>query len=95
MPGVAPSAPGGLRVTRSHDRAVLRWRASTASPGDPVTRYVVTAVGAGAPARSCSTAATSCALEGLIRGDAYTVWVVASNAVGQSSRSASLRFRSL
>jgi hypothetical protein len=95
VPGTVPSAPTGLGSARSHDRAVLRWHASTASPGDPVTRYVATAVAAGASSRSCASATTTCELNGLTRGDAYTVWVVAYNAVGPSVRSAARRFTSL
>jgi len=95
VPGTAPSAPRGLGITRSHGRAALHWQASTASPGDPVTRYVVTAVAAGVPARRCASSKTSCALEGLARRAAYTVWVVAYNAVGASARSAERRFTSL
>jgi hypothetical protein len=95
VPGTAPSAPTGLGITRSHDRAVLRWLASTASPGDPVSRYVATAEATGAATRICSSATTSCALAGLTRGVTYTTWVVAYNAVGPSARSATKRFRSL
>lgn len=95
VPGTAPSAPGALGISRSHDRAVLRWHASTASPGDPVTRYVATAVAAGASSRSCASETTSCALGSLTRGTVYTAWVVAYNAVGPSGRSATRRFTSL
>ena len=95
VPGTAPGAPTGLGITRSHDRAELRWLASTASPGDPVSRYVATAVATGAPTRTCSSATTSCALASLTRGVTYTAWVVAYNAVGPSARSATRRFRSL
>jgi hypothetical protein len=94
VPGVVPTAPSGLVVTPHHGDAVARWEASVGSPGDPVTQYVVTAVTSGAPPHRCSTTATACALEGLTRGDNYTVWVIAYNAVGPSARSASKRFTS-
>lgn len=94
VPGTVPTAPHGLVVTQGHDRTEARWRASTGSPGDPVTRYVAIAATAGSPPHRCASAATSCALVGLVRGDTYTVWVVAYNAVGPSARSASRRFTS-
>jgi len=95
VPGTVPSAPGGVTVAPSHSRAIVRWHASKGSAGDPVTRYVAIATAARAASRSCATSTNACTLVGLTPGVAYSVTVVAQNAVGTSAQSPSRRFKAV
>ncbi len=59
---------------------LVKWTAPSANP--PITGYVVGAVAAGHPDKTCSTLDTSCALRDLASGVTYRVTVTASNARG-------------
>lgn len=66
--------------------AYVSWAAPTMFGGTPITRYVAATEPAGL---ACETAGeTSCQITGLSNGTAYTVTLVAVNAVGSSAPSA-------
>ena len=62
----------------------MSW-ATTSGNGSPVTGYTVTAMPGG---KTCTTTdATTCTVDGLTNGNAYTFIVAASNAIGYSPTS--------
>ncbi len=78
----APDAPRSVSAIES-DRALdVTW--SAPSSLEPVTAYTVTATGDGATT-TCSTAALSCRLSGLLNGTAYSIAVTATSIAGASS----------
>jgi hypothetical protein len=77
-----PGRPAGLSATVSGTSATLTWTAASSANGSPITGYVATALSAGAPFATCTTAgATTCTITGLTEG--VTSYVVqAINRVG-------------
>ncbi len=83
----APSAPTGVTATAGSNSALVSWTAPTATGGDPVTGYTVTAIGDSGN-ESCTSATASCTVTGLTNGTNYTFTVTATNSAGTSPPSA-------
>lgn len=82
----APLAPNALVVLGGINAVVVSWLAPTSTGGSPITSYVASTV-VGNATISCTVAPSStpvCTIGGLLDGTAYTVSVVAKNAVGTS-----------
>ena len=85
-PATAPGAPTGVSGVAGDTEVVVSWSAPSSDGGSAVTGYTVTASGGGA--RTCTTAALSCTVNGLTNGPLYTFTVKATNARGDSVASA-------
>ena len=81
-PVTAPGAPTGLVVARGNQSLVVSWAAPLYNGTTPLTGFRATASPDGA---HCETALLTCRISGLHNGQAYTVTVVAMNAVGSSA----------
>ncbi|WP_298461414.1 chitobiase/beta-hexosaminidase C-terminal domain-containing protein [uncultured Cellulomonas sp.] len=80
-----PEAPSAVSVTAGDGSVLVSWVSSASDGGTPVTGYTVTTTEGGA---GCSTTgATTCRVEGLTNGTAYSFIVTATNAVGTSEAS--------
>ncbi|NNN00195.1 MAG: fibronectin type III domain-containing protein, partial [Acidimicrobiaceae bacterium] len=73
-----PAAPTAVTAVGSNTSATVTWTAANAN-GSPITAYTVTSFPAGG---SCSVVATTCVVNGLTNGTAYTFSVTATNALG-------------
>ena len=81
----APSTPSGVSVLgTSGSSALVSWQTSFAV-GGPGLSYRATAQPGGA---TCTSASTSCTLDGLAKGTTYSISVVATNSIGSSDASA-------
>ncbi|PPF89571.1 hypothetical protein C5B96_01435 [Subtercola sp. Z020] len=82
----APAAPAAPSVGLGDKAAKVSWQPG-ADGGSPITGYTATVTPGGA---SCTVAApaSSCRIEGLTNGSAYTFTVTAQNAFGTSAASA-------
>ena len=81
---ISPSVPLEVRATAG-DRSVTAIWSAPATPGDyPVTNYQATATPGG---RSCMATSTTCTIDGLTNGTAYTVTVRALSGGGWSAPS--------
>ena len=93
-PRSAPGAPVGVKLTPLNGGVSISWNAPIDSGGTPIIRYTGSASPTGT-AGSVSTCiqnsgdSRSCLINGLSNGTSYTVTVVATNGVGDSSPSAS------
>lgn len=93
-PRSAPGAPVGVKLTPLNGGVSISWNAPIDSGGTPIIRYTGSASPTGT-AGSVSTCiqnsgdSRSCLITGLSNGTSYTVTVVATNGVGDSSPSAS------
>lgn len=79
------SAPLDVRATAADASLRATWSAPASQGSFPVTNYQATATPGG---RSCITTATTCSIEGLTNGTAYTVTVRALSGAGWSAGSA-------
>lgn len=81
----APDAPRSVAAAPANASADVNWQAPASSGGSPITGYKVTAD----PGTQTCTAssATSCTVNGLTNGTAYTFTVTATNSVGTSPAS--------
>jgi uncharacterized repeat protein (TIGR02543 family) len=79
-----PDAPTSVGVIAGDAEATISWSAPATDGGSEITGYLVTA----SSGQSCTTTATSCVIEGLTNGVAYTFNVVATNQIGDSNPSA-------
>ncbi len=76
-----PDAPTNVSAMGGNTQATVSWTAA-GSGGSAITGYTVTASGGGG---TCTTTgATSCVVNGLTNGVAYTFTVTATNAIGTS-----------
>jgi len=80
LPPATPSA-----IALAGERAAITWTPSPANGGSPITGYTVTANPGSA---SCSTVENACVISGLRAGVNYSFSVVAANAAGTSSATA-------
>jgi len=84
----APGTPTNVNaVAAGNGGATISWTAPASNGGSPITGYK--AIASSDSTRFCTAAgtATSCTVTGLTVGEAYTFYVVASNAVGAGSGS--------
>ena len=88
---VAPSAPGPVNVEARGGRATVTWAPPANNGGASVTGYTVTASPGG---RTCtwSSGPLTCVIDGLDKGQQYTVSVVAQNRKGVGPPSFSAPF---
>ncbi len=75
-----PDAPTAVTATLGDGQLTVAWTPG-ADNGSPITSYTATASPGGA---SCTTAATSCVIPGLVNGTVYAVTVTATNTNGTS-----------
>ena len=86
-----PSSPVNVSVAVSSATLTVHWSAPASSGGEPVSEYIVSGVTKTQTATCATTApVTSCALVNLTNGTAYSVTVVAVNAVGSSAPSSAV-----
>jgi hypothetical protein len=84
---VVPSAPATATATGAKGSVVVSWTAPANIGGSAITGYVVTAT-AGSASNTCGTVAptaTTCTITGLSAATAYSISVVAVNAIGNSA----------
>ena len=82
---VPPSPPLDVRATAADASLDVTWVAPSSSGSFPVTNYQATTSPGG---RSCMTTSTTCTIDGLRNGTAYTVTVRALSGAGWSAASA-------
>lgn len=82
---VPPTPPLDVRATAADASLDVTWVAPSSSGSFPVTNYQATTSPGG---RSCMTASTTCTIDGLRNGTAYTVTVRALSGAGWSAASA-------
>ena len=82
-----PSAPLSVSGSTGDESVVVTWSSPDDDGGSLVTSYTATASPGG---QECSTASTSCTIDGLTNGTMYSVSVTASNAVGTGAASSSV-----
>ena len=82
-----PGDVTGLILIPSSQRLDISWTAPANDGGSPVTSYqvAVTQNGSSVTATSCNALVNSCSLTGLTNGQAVTVSVLATTAIGQSA----------
>ena len=86
IPFTSPGAPTGLSVTPGDRSVTVTWSAPLSSGGFPITGYTVTASPGGQTCLSGG-ATTTCTVQGLTNGQAYTF--VVSSTTGHGSPSVS------
>ena len=82
---LVPDAPSSVSGVAGNGRVGVTWMAPGFDGNSAVTGYTVTANPGG---NQCTSAATACTIAGLTNGQAYTMTVTATNAVGTSLVSA-------
>src|SRR6185312_9953702 len=87
-PRTVPGAPTLNTATPGNTQVSLSWSAPASDGGNAITAYTATASPGGA---KCATAgATSCTVNGLTNGVAYSFTVTATNAAGTGAPSNAL-----
>ena len=76
--------PTNVKAMPDNFRASVSWAAPTSNGGSAITSYTVTSSPGG---RTCTTAGTSCVVQGLNNYVFYTFSVTATNSVGKSHNS--------
>jgi hypothetical protein len=86
-----PQPPTGVVVKPANHGLIVSWTAPTDTGGLPLTGYTARVwdvnSGGSAPLATCTTAATTCTVTGLVNGNQYWVDVVATNSKGDSAPS--------
>ena len=83
-PITVPDAPTGVTAVAGNASASVSWSAPAFDGGSAVTGYTVTSSPGG---HTCSTATTTCTVNGLTNGTPYTFTVTATNTVGTGAAS--------
>jgi hypothetical protein len=78
-PGTVPGIPSNPRATPGDGQATVSFSAPASTGGAPITGYIVTPSGGGAPVQATSSPVT---IPGLINGTTYTFTVAAVNQFG-------------
>jgi large repetitive protein len=91
----APSLTGVTLDPNDGRTLIATWNKSATDGGTPVLRYIATAAAAGETSVTCAVVASgdatqSCSLDALKPGVAYSVTVLAENAVGNSLASSAI-----
>ncbi len=81
-----PGAPTGLTAHAGNGAVTVSWAAPASNGGSPITGYTVAASSGG---KTCTTAALSCTVTGLVNGTSYTFKVTATNSQGTGPTSTS------
>jgi alpha-tubulin suppressor-like RCC1 family protein len=91
-PVTVPDAPTLTSVTGSDTQITVDWSAPVFNGGSTITGYTATAIDTTNSANvfTCQTTGLTCAETGLTDGIAYSVSVIATNAIGNSVASSSL-----
>lgn len=85
IPVGPPAAPTAVRGTPGDGFVDITWVEPKSNGGSPINGYTVTALPGGL---TCATSgATTCRIDGLTNGTAYTFTVVANNALGTGAKS--------
>jgi alpha-tubulin suppressor-like RCC1 family protein len=86
-----PDAPTLVSASGGDGTITVDWSAGTSDGGTPVTSFTASAaIGARTVTCDGGASATSCTIDGLDNGTAYSVWVIATNAKGPSALSSTL-----
>jgi hypothetical protein len=84
-PSVAPGAPTLLVATPSSTTVALSWTAPSSNGGSAITLYTATSTPG---SFTCTSATTSCTINGLTNGTYYSFSVTATNVAGTGPASA-------
>ena len=92
IPIALPTPPNGVTVTAlAGEKLLVSWAPSVTTDDSLVSTYTVTSTLVGSAEMTagptCTTATTTCVLEGASTGGAYSVVVTASNPLGQGAPS--------
>jgi len=79
-----PSPPTSVTATPGVNKLNVSWQAPSYTGGQAITSYLAKAKPGG---QTCTSASTSCGIEGLTPGTPYTVTVTATNTIGTSMAS--------
>ena len=79
-----PGAPTNATATSSNGGAYITWSAPSSTGGSAISNYTVTS---SPGSLTCTSASTSCTVNGLISGTSYTFTVTATNTSGTSTSS--------
>ena len=84
VPATVPGAPASVTAVKGDSSVAVSWLAPGSNGGSPITGYTVTSNPGGVTA-TVPGDVTSSTLTGLTNGVAYTVTVIATNAIGASA----------
>ncbi|MES2932445.1 MAG: fibronectin type III domain-containing protein, partial [Pseudomonadota bacterium] len=88
---VAPAAPIINGLAASHGSAIVSFTAPTNNGGSPITGYTATCSATGKITKTATASGSPITVRGLIGGVVYACSVVATNAIGSGTSSATLQ----